>query len=90
MSSSEYLAKKYGAKPTIAQGESLNKKKKKKVKTTHTADKPGNVAIFDEEDITGQWKSVRSEDENEDEAPIVGNLPTVTFIERTYTNEAVT
>ncbi|RIA89180.1 Pre-mRNA-splicing factor of RES complex-domain-containing protein [Glomus cerebriforme] len=65
-----YLAKRYGAKSTNTQGES-SKKKKKKVKSTPAADKQGSVAIIDEEDITGQWKNIRSEDEEDEEAPIV-------------------
>ncbi|CAG8607879.1 6142_t:CDS:2 [Rhizophagus irregularis] len=35
------------------------------------SDKLGSVAIIDEEDITGQWKNVRSEDEEDENAPIV-------------------
>ena len=69
----DYLTKKYGA---TTQGEPSKKKKKKKVKSTLTPDKLGSVAIIDEEDITGQWKNVRSEDDDDD-APIVGKL---TFI----------
>ncbi|CAB4422317.1 unnamed protein product [Rhizophagus irregularis] len=65
-----YLAKKYGAKSTTSQIETT-KKKKKKIKSTPTADKLGSVAIIDEEDITGQWKNVRSEDEEDENAPIV-------------------
>jgi hypothetical protein len=68
----DYLAKKYGA--TI-QGEHSKKKKKKKVKSISTADKLGSVAIIDEEDNTEQWKSVRSEDDDDEEAPIIGKLP---------------
>jgi len=77
----DYLAKKYGAKPTTTQGESSKKKKKKRVKSMPTADKLGSVAIIDEEDITGQWKNIHSEDENDEEAPIVGNF---IFIKRNY------
>lgn len=75
----DYLAKKYGAKSTTTQVES-SKKKKKKIKSTPTADKLGSVAIIDEEDITGQWKSVRSEDEEDEDAPIVGNSLILSFI----------
>src|ERR1700722_11520187 len=75
-----YLAKRYGAKPTTTQVESSKKKKKKKIKSTPTADKLGSVAIIDEEDITGQWKSVLSEDEDDEDAPIVGNSLILTFI----------
>ncbi|CAI2179965.1 16718_t:CDS:2 [Funneliformis geosporum] len=31
----------------------------------------GSVAIFDEEDITGQWKNINSEEENDDDAPVI-------------------
>ncbi|GBC02472.1 hypothetical protein RclHR1_04640015 [Rhizophagus clarus] len=65
-----YLAKKYGAKSTTTQVEP-SKKKKKKIKSTPAVDKLGSVAIIDEEDITGQWKSVQSEDEEDEDAPIV-------------------
>jgi hypothetical protein len=74
-----YLAKKYGAKSTTSQVES-SKKKKKKIKSTPTADKLGSVAIIDEEDITGQWKNVHSEDEENEDAPIVGNSLILSFI----------
>lgn len=73
-----YLAKKYGAKSTTSQIETT-KKKKKKIKSTPTADKLGSVAIIDEEDITGQWKNVRSEDEEDENAPIVGNSLILSF-----------